>query len=768
MDSPAGLEWTWAYFFDVLNFMFLLLALLLVQQLMKSGRSEAPGRGKPGFVPFMERSILPVTPWAGGLLLFLFDASIKILVWDTFPGQHLFDWGQSQREQFPGLPMMSELVAMSIIIYGLLRYLRAEEPGFLVEEKDKTHQIIAPNNAKAFYAVNMSLAAMTLACLIFSILFNLNWGRFIIQPGILGLWELAIVGYAIKQVWSSKTWIRNSMLVMLSSWALAALFGLVIPTTGGHFQQVVQYLNISAVRNAFLLISFITLIRLIYRAVFYRLHQVSETRDRLSEEKDVIFSFLSRLAGGLESRKTLAESLDVGSVLKEILSFAVDTTKASAGAIYLIEEGKEGEPSYLAAKVVHGYFAPAQNIRMDRIVVKQKMVHDLVLSERLSLGEGLIGQAAESGRSELIRDADTDFRVHQPSIDFLRIKTMVIVPLKDQNTIAGVLVVTNKQAPEGVIPFDETDESLLWSIADLAAITINNAKMHHDLADKERLEREIQIARDVQQLLLPSRCPEIDGYEIQGYNQPAWRVGGDYYDFIWLDDHRLLIVIADVAGKGVSGALTMGMVRTMLRAEAPRSQGIRDLIRKTNEFVYRDTKSDMFVSMMLAELDIENRKMTVVRAGHEPLIVFGPAREEYHLHSPEGIALGLDDGQLFNAILEERTLDLHDGDVLVFYTDGITEAMNAEHEEYTLERFIETIKVSKGLDSPEIVEAVNQSISTFTGEIPQHDDLTLVLIKVKSRMKPAARSPKVEMLPQRQEDRNVEKVRSLHNAHTAR
>lgn len=764
MDTtPAGLDWTWAYFFDVLNILLILLGLLLLQQVRAGTGLGYPFR-RTRSLPPDERELVPVTAWAGGLLLFFFDASVKILVWDTYPGQGLHAWGQTQRAHFPGLPLLPELVAMAVIVYGLLRYLRDEES----ESKRTGRQTDVAErqgsrDATLFYIVNMGLAAVMLGVMIVSIPINPRLAGTITQPVVLGIWQMAIVAYAIFRVSGSETWIRRSALIMLTLWGLVGIFGTMLGGT-----ELVQVLAVSAFRNLLLLVSFVTIIWLTYRIAFFRIKLVEESRDRLAEEKEIIFSFMSRLAGSLESRKTLAESLDVTSTLSEILDFALETTHASAGAIYLIEdsETRPGEQD-LVPKVVQGYFPPlTQHVRMEKVVVKQKMVHDLVLNERIPLGEGLAGRAAVSGQSELVRDAETDMRVRQSSIDFLRIKSMVVVPLKDQSTIAGVLIVVNKHRPEGMVSFDDNDEALLWSVADLAAITINNARMHHDLADKERFERELQIAQDVQTLLLPAEYPSVEGYEIRGYNRPAWRVGGDYYDFIWIDETRLMIVIADVAGKGISGALTMSMVRTLLRAEAPRADGLKDLLLRINRFVYRDTKSDTFVSMMLAILDTRKHTLDLVRAGHEPLIRFGESLDDFSLVAPEGMALGLDSDALFRGLLKERTLDLHEGDVLVFYTDGVTEAMNADHEEFTLERLIDTIKVNRNRDSSSMVEAINKSLSEFTGEIPQHDDLTFVLLKFNSRSVPAGRS-KVERLPQRQEDKHVEKVRHLHNSHSA-
>jgi len=527
------------------------------------------------------------------------------------------------------------------------------------------------------------------------------------------LWHLVLLGVALSYVRWSNLGFQLNLLLILLLWAVATLLGA---------------LGQEAMKQLFLVGVMMGSIHLFVVDLIFRLSNLGARSAKISRDKNIILSFLSELAGTSDTPGAIESSFDLQRLMRTTLRFALEQTRGSAGAIYLTSES---QPKELFAVAVEGAYPPQQDLALGYVAVKQKHITDLVLSERIPLGQGIVGEAAETGRPIRIEDAGNDPRVRQSKESFLRIRNQLVIPLKTQERVAGVLSVINRgSSEEESPPFDIYDEALLLAVGEQAAIALNSARMHKILAEQEILEREIQIAQEVQQLLLPKECPYIPGFDMGAFSRSAHRVGGDYYDFLWIDEHHLAIVVADVAGKGVPGAITMAMVRSALKAQVRQSPSAREILTEMNQFVYQDTKPETFVSMFLAVLDTRARTVTLARAGHEPLIHLPTGRGSCKILAPDGIALGIDGGEVFRQSLEELEIPLEPGDTLILYTDGITEAMNTRGEEFSLERFVDTLQRSRSGSSSEMLQAIHQAMSEFTGDLPQHDDLTLVLLKV--------------------------------------
>jgi sigma-B regulation protein RsbU (phosphoserine phosphatase) len=295
-------------------------------------------------------------------------------------------------------------------------------------------------------------------------------------------------------------------------------------------------------------------------------------------------------------------------------------------------------------------------------------------------------------------------------------------------------MVINKfsESDRGWEPFTPQDASLINAVADQAAIAIANARMHEVINERERIEREMEIARTVQESLLPESCPQLENYEIQSYRRAAAQIGGDYFDFAWMGKNRLAIVVADVAGKGIPGALTMATLRSALRAQVDERLSARELVLNLNEFIFDDLKRDVFISLVLAVLDLEKGILSIVRAGHEPTLYW---RKNSHIAEqilPDGMALGLDRGSLFRNSLEEFTHVLEPGDLFLFFTDGVTEAMNQEGEEFSLSRVSRLLEDSNlDFEVGAFVALLRDNLEAFTGDSPQHDDVTFVALQRK-------------------------------------
>ena len=254
-----------------------------------------------------------------------------------------------------------------------------------------------------------------------------------------------------------------------------------------------------------------------------------------------------------------------------------------------------------------------------------------------------------------------------------------------------------------------------------------------NLVEQERLQKEMQVAQEIQQSLLPRNVPEIEGYEIGALYRAAKEVGGDYYDFVQVDDRTVGVVVADVSGKGVPGSLVMTMIRTALRMEARGNRSASDVMARMNTFVTEDMKKGMFVTMFYVVLDSVNRVVTYASAGHNPMILYRGESDATYFLKPKGIPVGIDapDADLFRRTISVERLTLKQEDMLVIYTDGITEAMNPAREQFGEGRLLAAIKKHGHRSAQEFSQELDREIHEFTLGALQNDDITLVAIKEK-------------------------------------
>ena len=231
-------------------------------------------------------------------------------------------------------------------------------------------------------------------------------------------------------------------------------------------------------------------------------------------------------------------------------------------------------------------------------------------------------------------------------------------------------------------------------------------------------------------LWLISASPRLKGFDIAGVCLPALEVGGDYFDFIDLKDGRLGIAIADVSGKGVPAAIYMTLTKGILQSHAEATLSPKTVLSKVNSLMYRTIEKSWYVSMFYAVLDPKSRQLIFSRAGHNPAIVLNRDKRNPQLLQPAGIGLGLEMGEIFSKTLVEGQLQLEPGNTLVFYTDGFTEAMNENGNEYGEERFLKFLNDNDDAKANDLVDKAIKEIQSFAGSAQQHDDMTMVVLKV--------------------------------------
>jgi len=307
---------------------------------------------------------------------------------------------------------------------------------------------------------------------------------------------------------------------------------------------------------------------------------------------------------------------------------------------------------------------------------------------------------------------------------FINEGIFTIVPLMINEQVIGLLLFGLKQTGA---QFSGKDLDLLISAANQTAISIENARLYHSEIEKNRLERDLENARHIQQSLLPKTLPKINNLEVSGITIPAQHVGGDYYDFIKLTDSKLFVVVGDVSGKGLSAALYISKLQTMIRLFCSEERSPKEILIEINKRLFTEMERNYFITVSLALIDCNKKTIRFCRAGHpHALLIKDGACQKI---KPVGIGLGLNKGEVFNESLEEIEITFGEGNLFAIYSDGISEAMNAKRQEFGEENIIALLKNNSSLSLETIQNNILNGVTDFCNGEEQHDDITLVLVK---------------------------------------
>ncbi|GEM_PF-330278 len=346
------------------------------------------------------------------------------------------------------------------------------------------------------------------------------------------------------------------------------------------------------------------------------------------------------------------------------------------------------------------------------------------IEEEIQISHSIVHKCVEGGTSLLVTDATTDQRFSaSESIVLNRIRSAMCAPLIFKDEVLGVVYVDTQSR---IVAYSREELELLTGIANQSATAIINAKLHEQLVEQHKLAREMEIARSIQMNLLPKAYPDLPGYDISAMSLPAKQVGGDYYDFHALEDGRVGLTIADVSGKGVPAAFLTAVTRTYIKSEAQRPDaspgGILQFI---NKQIYEDVTNDMYVTLVFGVLSPKEGVFRYVNAGHAYPLLFEAKTQKVR---------ELDQGGTFIGILEEVDFDegeiqMAPGDVLVLYTDGVTDMNNPKEELWGRENLEKTIKENLQSGAEDIRNAIFDACQKHRGEADQFDDFTLIVIK---------------------------------------
>ena len=416
----------------------------------------------------------------------------------------------------------------------------------------------------------------------------------------------------------------------------------------------------------------------------------------------------------------LASVLDLNQVINQIIHTVRKEMFVDTAGLILIEPKK---------RVCQTFFVDNRPNNMD----EPGTINDREREVSISSDDPLL--ALISREKKLLTRYDIEEDPHYADLRgtcgqrFSQMGASLALPLIYQNEVTGVLALGTKKSGHF---YNREDIDLLTTLASHGAVAIENARLFKENLDKGRMEEELKIAHDIQTSMLPDHAPETEGFKIAGSSVPAKEVGGDFYDFIEIrrdkGGDRLGIVIGDVSGKGVSGALVMAAARSTCRVLSEWHSSVEDLMTVGNRRLNRDIKKGMFVALIFAELDPVGKTLTFSNAGQTQPIICSHNSPGGSYIDTEGDRFPL--GILQESLYEEKKLQLSEGDTVVFYTDGVVEAMNARGELYGFERFMASVEEGKCLGAQALLEKLMADVACYTGDVEQHDDITIVVVKV--------------------------------------
>jgi serine phosphatase RsbU (regulator of sigma subunit) len=356
--------------------------------------------------------------------------------------------------------------------------------------------------------------------------------------------------------------------------------------------------------------------------------------------------------------------------------------------------------------------------------VARGMDHETIDDPQFQISRSVVDRVAHEGQPVLTSDAQADDRFSmRRSVMSLGLRSILCVPLSLQDRILGVVYVDNR-LQKGI--FLQDDLELLTAIASSAAIAVENARLYQVAVEKGRMERELQMAREVQASLLPRETPAIPGWEFAARWKPAREVAGDFYDFIPGREGQMGLVMADVSDKGMHSALFMALTRSIVRASVSHAQEPLTGITNANRLIYADSTGGMFVTLFYALLSPGTGEIRYVNAGHNPPLILrrvdDAGREALTELRPTGMALGIVEDFSF----EQRVVSLEPGDLLLLYTDGVTDAFNPDDQQYGMERLRRVLLAHRQASAAELVAVLERSIAEFAGPTAQFDDMAIL------------------------------------------
>ena len=450
--------------------------------------------------------------------------------------------------------------------------------------------------------------------------------------------------------------------------------------------------------------------------------RLEEEKQALMEERQIVLDYMHTMVDAVGERLPREE------LFQRIVHAAILSTGALSACIF-----EKGADNMMRGIAVEGLFPPHRPIPdAQRMLLgsRARFIQEVLKSESFPVGDGVVGRVAATGRGELITNAAADARIVKHEDAALMVRSVIAAPITVRQRLIGVLCVCN--ASDG-LPFTATDYSLVEALAEQAGLAVHNADFIALQVAKQQLDLDLALASDVQQMLLPRAMPAVPGLDIDARYLAAQKVSGDLYDVFKLGFDRVGVAVADVSGKGISASLLMAICRTTLRQIAPLHTSPARVLAELNRSLAGDMQEGMYITMTYAVVDAGKNQMTVARAGHElTLLSQRDARTGAFLSEyigSEGMPVGLVDPELFDSAIEDKTLEFAPGSTLVLYTDGLTEAPNADEKEFGGARLADALRAGHTGSARGINDTILSAVERFAGPVGLRDDYTLLTVK---------------------------------------
>lgn len=478
------------------------------------------------------------------------------------------------------------------------------------------------------------------------------------------------------------------------------------------FQFIFYFTNNNIVKQGLEIAVYSLMIVIMQTRIREGYEDLTQSCEHLGYEKEIFINLLQKVGSGLTSETNFDKILGL------ILDYSVDVIKSQAAAILLVTPDKQ----FLTAKFVHGLYPPTEKVE-GYAATKERFLVEKFKNEKIPIGKTYLGEVAQSKEPLLVVDARENEKIIQTAPDLMDIKTLIVVPLMFKDEVIGVVSFLNKTEGGN---FQRHEFQLARTLAEQAAITLNNFRLYNELLVKQRDERELEIAAEIQKNLLPKQLAQVPGLDLFAYNKSAKGVGGDYYDLINFDNKRLSVIIADVAGKGVPASLVMVMIRTTLHNILRPHLPPKDIITYLNKFLSTESTQERYATLFYLLIDLEKQNINFTNAGHSPLLLYRKSENAFESLDTAGLPLGIVRDQKY----EQNERQIQKGDILMLYTDGITEAMSTKREQFSLERVKDIIRTNQEKSAEELTRLIQTKLEEFCYEAPQHDDQTLILCKL--------------------------------------
>jgi sigma-B regulation protein RsbU (phosphoserine phosphatase) len=451
--------------------------------------------------------------------------------------------------------------------------------------------------------------------------------------------------------------------------------------------------------------------------------QLDEEMQHLQQEKQIVVEFMHNMV------ESTGQGLSRRELFQRIVHAAVLSTGALSACAY-----ERTPDDQLRGVAVEGLFPPQRLLPGEEgtppPATRAKFLEQVLKAENYAMGEGLIGSVARSAKAVLVADAQKDPRVVVHADPSLVVRSLIVAPILFHQQVLGVLAVAN---PTDDVAFNEADFSLVQSLAEQAALALHNVELMRVQIEKSKLDFDLSIASSVQGLLLPRSFPTNAALEMDALYNTAQQVGGDLYDIFPLSGARVGVAVADVSGKGVSASLLMAICQTNLRHFARMHDSPAQVLRCINREMAGEIPEKMFITIIYAIVDTAKDEITLARAGHELPLLLHLEAASGHLQvntiGSEGMALGMVPPEVFDLVIADQTVAFAKDDVFVLYTDGVTEALNAEGEEFSSGRLADSLKYLRQHSPKEMNQGILENVKSFAGASAPYDDITLVTIR---------------------------------------